>query len=355
MDTLTINWESREVGPSRVDYGPTETLGESALSDAPATRHHVQVPMPAKGLLYYRVRTGGEESAIHTVKSYGDDALRVAATANWQLRPRLDAIVADDPHLLLSCGDMVIDVVDLENPGASGNTRPFAALIDGYPRLFARVPFLPALGNHDRQIRYAPKGQATEPLYDMEATAFRAFFPLPGDGRYYHVDLPGFDTRLVALDLSHISDMGTLAQSCPPFGRTSDQFKWYRETVKTRPSRFMITYLNESGPNVRRQEKGMWENMLRQGSAVLIGFGSFAERAEVRGMPYFTTALKVLDQFSDAAHARFYRPVESYTLLTIPRSGELMTVELKSLDGATLDRTEWPGKPPAGDRRQASP
>jgi len=355
MDTLTINWESVTPGPSRVEYGASESLGNSAKSAEPVTLHHVQVPMSRTGQLHYRLHTGDDQSAIHAVKSYGDAALRVAATANWQLRPRLDAIEADDPHLLLSCGDLVIDVVDVEHPGGVGNTKAFSALIDGYPKLFARVPFLPAPGNHERQIRYSPNGAPTEALYDVEATAFRSFFPLPGDGRIYHVDLPGFETRLVALDLNHVRDMGTLAQSCMPFKRGSEQFDWYREMVKSRPERFMITFFNESGPNVRAQEKGMWENMLRQGSVVLSGFGSFAERAEVKGMPYFTSALKVLDQFGDKANAQFYRAVESYTLITIPRTGELLTVELKGLDGTVLDRSEWPGKPPTGARRQGAP
>lgn len=349
---LMVNWESKEAGPSRVEYGASEALGESAASDKPATLHHVEIPFPQSGLLHYRVSTGGEVSAINAVKSYSGETLRIAATANWQFRPAIDGLIQDDPHLLLSCGDMVLDVVTIDNVGATGNTQPFATIIDRYPALFARVPFLPALGNHERQIRYLKEGQAVEAIYDLEATAFRSYFPLPEDGRRYYFDVPAFGTRLVALDLSHIRDVGTLRQSCQPFNRSSEQFQWYREVVKTRPDRFMLTYFNESGPNIRAQEKGMWENMLRQGSAVLSGFGSFAERAEVRGMPYFTSALKVLDSFGDKANGKFYRAVEGYTLVTIPKNDEMMTVELKKTDGTVLDRSEWPSRPQPGSRQR---
>lgn len=349
---LMVNWESKEAGPSRVEYGSSEALGKSVASDGPATLHHVEIPFPQSGLLHYRVSTGEEESAINAVKSYSGETLRIAATANWQFRPAIDGLIQDDPHLLLSCGDMVLDVVTIDNVGATGNTQPFATIIDRYPALFARVPFLPALGNHERQIRYLEEGKAVEAIYDIDATAFRSYFPLPEDGRKYYFDIPAFNTRLVALDLSHIRDMGTLRQSCQPFERNSEQFRWYREVVQSRPSRFMITYFNESGPNIRAQEKGMWENMLRQGSAVLSGFGSFAERSEVKGLPYFNSALKVLDSFGDKANGKFYQAVESYTLLSIPAAGETMTVELKKTDGTVLDHSEWPGRPKPGNRQR---
>ena len=65
-------------------------------------------------------------------------------------------------------------------------------------------------------------------MYDVDATAFRTFFPLPGDGWKWHFDLPDFRVRFVALDLNHISDRGTTWQTCHDFGPDSEQFRWYR-------------------------------------------------------------------------------------------------------------------------------
>lgn len=348
---LMVNWESKEPGPSQVDYGSSEALGKSASAKESVTLHHVEVPFPQSGLLHYRVVTGEEASAVHAVKAYAGESLRVAATANWFTRLPLEALLKDDPHLLLSGGDMVIDVVPAA-PEAPVNTTPFSNLLDIYPELFARVPFLPALGNHDRQIRYLNGDDTAGPGYDVEASAFRSFFPLPDDGRWYHFDIPAFGLRLAALDMSHIHDFGTPRQSCPPFDRNSEQFRWYRDLMRGRTQRFVVSYYNESNYAVRGAEQGAWETLLRQGSVMLSGFGSFAERAEVKGVPYFNMGLKEGEDFHDKANATFFEDTASYVLMTIPKQGELMTVELKGLDGAVLDTSQWPGRAKLGNRQR---
>ena len=59
---------------------------------------------------------------------------------------------------------------------------------------------------------------SAEPVYDVEATAFRKFFPLPDDGWKWRFDIPDFSVRFIALDLHHIQDMGTTWQTGHPFG-----------------------------------------------------------------------------------------------------------------------------------------
>ena len=95
---------------------------------------------------------------------------------------------------------------------------------------------------------------------------------------------------------------------------------------------------------MRSAAGGAWETAIRQGSAALSGFGSFAERSEVKGFPYFNTGLKSGDDYRDRAGSKFFSPDPSYILIEIPREGERMTVKLKGLDGATLDQSEWPGR-----------
>jgi len=342
--TLMINWETDTPGPSRVDYGATEALGSSATSDEAATLHHVEVPFPETGALHYRVSTGGRRSAVNAVKSYSGETLRIAAAANWQERPDLAAISADDPHLLVSCGDLFSSRETMERPGDAMNTTPFSRLIDAYPALFARTPFMPALGNHDRQLFVRFGQPPAAPIYDLDATAFRRFFPLPEPGWNWRFDLPAYDLRLIALDLSHTADAGTTWQSCRDFGTDSEQFEWYRETIAASGQRHVITLYNEWHHLVDKLADGAWMPLIRQGSAALSGFGLFAEQADYGGLPCFNTSLKAGEIFGSGARTRFYEKSPGYLLLTFPESGGPMIAEFKGLDGRVMNRTEWPGR-----------
>ena len=114
----------------------------------------------------------------------------------------------DDPHLLVTGGD---NVPNLYQPGKEG-TKAFASLIDDHPEIFRRFPFLPILGNHDREITPRGPKPPDHSVYDIEAKAYREFFALPGDEWRWTLDLPAFDLSLIALDLNHIQDFGTTWQ-----------------------------------------------------------------------------------------------------------------------------------------------
>ena len=113
---------------------------------------------------------------------------------------------------------------------------------------------MPVLGNHDKEVR--PRGDAPpqEPVYDVNATAFRTFFELPDDEWKWHFDVPGFDVRFIALDLNHISDMGTTWQACHPFAAGSEQFEWYDRLTQRTDRRFVVTLYNEQNANIRAKE-----------------------------------------------------------------------------------------------------
>src|SRR5690606_24530610 len=70
-----------------------------------------------------------------------------------------------------------------------------------------------------------------EPVYDIEATAFRRFFELPGEEQAWHFDVPAFGVRFIALDLHHLSDTGTTWQSSQAFQVGSPQYEWYRQLI----------------------------------------------------------------------------------------------------------------------------
>ena len=336
---IVVNWESSRPGNSVVRFGAETAPLRTVTVEEAVTLHHVEIPVVEKyAACRYSVQTGDERSVEATIKAYPTDTLRVAVVADWAAKPKLDAILSDDVHLLLTAGDNIGSLHQRCGPGVTDCTKPYGELIGAYPALFRSVPLMPALGNHDREIRPRGDKPPAEPVYDIEATAFRKFFELPGDEWKWHFDVPDFGLRFIALDLSHTSDLGTTWQTCHPFDKRSEQFQWY-EKLMTEPSPpFVVTLYNESNFGMRAKEGGAWGKLFGRGAFAISGFGYFAERAEVDGFTYYNTALGVGAKYPDR-QSKFFESVANYMLLTITK--EHMVVELKGLDGSVLDRKEF--------------
>lgn len=339
---LVVNWQTTKPGNSVVRYGLTKDYGQTMTVDENVTLHHVEIPLAEKGKNYhYSVSTGDDKSPDATFKAYPTDMLRVAVVADWQAQPKLDALLKDDIHLLLTAGDNIDSLHRLCGVGVKDCTKPYAALIDKYPALFRSTPFLPALGNHDREIRPRGDKPPQEAVYDVEATAFRKFFPLPDDGWKWRFDVSNFGVRFIALDLQHIQDMGTTWQTGHPFAKGSAQFDWYEKLMTGPKPPFVVTLHNERNGTMRAQEKGAWHKLFSRGTAVISGFGYFAERAEVDGFPYYNTSLSGKgDKYPDPKSA-FFASEDNYVLLTFTKDKKKLTVELKSLEGKVLDKKEF--------------
>jgi len=336
---LCVSWQTEEPGDSVVHFGDTPDLGKTERGAGNTALHQVEIPFGEGDTpLHYAVETKGQRSSVAAVKRYGGAELRAAVVADWgYARPDLSALRKDDVHLLLTAGD---NVPSLHGKNREG-LKAFAALIDSQADLFRTTPFMPILGNHDREIR--PRGPKPPPeaVYDVGATAYREFFQLPDDEWKWRFDIPGFDVRFLALDLNHTQDQGTTWQTNHPFTRDSAQFGWYAQEMAKRDRAFVITLQNERNGTMRSYEKGEWGRMFQQGSAVITGFGYFAERAEVNGFPYFNTALGAGAKYPDP-QSKFFASEPGYVLLRFPRGGKTFTVDLKNLEGAVLDRSEWP-------------
>lgn len=343
---MVINWTTKEPGDSVVRYGRTNRYGQEARIDENTTLHHVEIPTSQRDTTYhYRVSTSDETSSDATFKAYPTDVLRVAVAADWQRMPDLSAIMEDDVHLLLTAGDNISSIHGLCGPGNKDCTKPYAELIDRYPDLFRSTPFMPVLGNHDKEVRPRGSKPPEDPVYDIDATAFRRFFELPGDEWKWHFDIPDFDVRFVALDLNHISDMGTTWQACHSLKRGSEQFEWYRKVMDDNSRRLVMTLYNERNASIRAKEGGAWHEMFRKGTIAITGFGYYAERAEVDGFTYYNTSLSGKgDRYPDP-RSQFLASKDSYILLTLTRNPSRMTVEIKGLDGAVLDRQEYHPQP----------
>lgn len=336
---LIINWETDTPSGSTVEFGPSEALGTRVHRDEKVTLHHVEIPLAQRdGRYHYRVSSGGESSAIHSFKAYPTDELRLIIVGDWGYAKAedLSAILKDDPHLLISAGD---NVASLHEKGKEG-LKAFSALIDRQPALFRSVPFMPILGNHDREVTPRGPKPPAHAVYDIEAKAYREFFALPGDEWKWHFDLPDFDTRFIALDLQHISDVGTTWQTCHPFDAQSEQFLWYRDLMGHSSQGFVFTLINEKQASVESQTQGIWHEWFSKGNALISGFGYFADRAELKsGLPYYNTCLKGDGSPYKDPRSKFFAQQDNYLLLTF-RRGQPVTIQFKNLNGEVLDTTQ---------------
>ena len=336
---IVVNWVTDEPGDSVVDFGLSPEYGEKVKVDENVTLHHVEIPLQQRGAVYhYSVATGKSRSADATFKSYPKDTLRVAVVADWQKKPDLSAILKDDVHLLLTAGDNIPRLWRDCGEGVKDCVKPYVKLVETYPGLFRSTPFMPVLGNHDKEIRRRGTKYPKVPTYDVDATAFCRFFELPDEEWKWHFDLPEFDLRFIALDINHRGDFGTTWQTCHPFDGKSQQFLWYEKLMQDSPA-FVVTLYNEMNVRVRDEiAEGQWGKLLAKGTCCITGYGYYAERAEVDGVPYFNTALNEKVTKPDPKSV-FLKHKASYALLTVQRNGN-MVVELKDLDGNVLDRRE---------------
>lgn len=341
---ITVNWETAQPADSEVSFGTSATLGGKVAKAEQVTLHHIEIPIPGKEVTYhYQVRSGAETSAVHTFKAMPAKELRIAVVGDWGFaQPDLAALIQDDPHVLMTAGD---NVSSLHQQGREG-TKAFSALIDSQPQLFRSTPFMTVLGNHDREIRSRGPKPPPEAVYDVEAKAYRDFFALPGNEWNWTLAFPDFEARFLALDLEHIQDMGTTWQTGHPFEEGSAQLTWYRQQMAQPHVGHTISIQNERNATMRSQLKGEWGRLFQRGTAVITGFGYFAERAMVDGFPYYNTALKGNgDKYPDPKSA-FFASEHSYILLTFkPKSP--MKIEIKSLAGKVLDAQNVPGKQPS--------
>lgn len=336
---LVVNWMTKEPGESVVRYGRTSSYGHDVRMANNSTIHHVEIPIKElDGVYHYSVSTGSQSSKDATFKAYPTDVLRVAVAADWQGLPNLSAIIKDDVHLLLTAGDNISNTHQLCGAGNNECVKPYAQLIDRYPDLFRSTPFMPVLGNHDKEMRPRGRKPPEEPVYDIAATAFRRFFELPDDEWKWQFDIPNFDIRFVALDLNHTSDFGTTWQACHSFKKGSEQFGWYRKLMADQSRKFVLTLYNERNGSMRAQEQGAWHDMFRKGTIAITGFGYYAERAVVDGFTYYNTSLSGKGNQYPDSKSKFLKGADSYILLTLTKNPAKMKVEIKGLDGAVLDR-----------------
>ncbi len=342
---IVVNWETSEAGNSVVRYGLSEQYERTERIDENVTLHHVEIPLASKDVTYhYSVATGRDSSPDATFRGYPSDQLKVAVVANWHSRPNLDAIRRDDVHILMTAGDNVPNIWGAGRPGEKECMKAYGELIDAYPELFKSTIFMPVLGNHDKEVRPRGDKPPAEPVYDVNATAFREFFELPNEEWKWCFDVLGFDVRFVALDLNHISDLGTTWQACHSYKKGSEQYEWYKSLMSESRQGFIVMLYNEKNSSVRGAEGSSWREMFSKGTLCISGFGHFGEVATDGPITYYNTSLTGTgDKYPDPKSVALMGE-DNYLLMTFVKKTEELTVDLKRLDGTVLHTARYLGK-----------
>jgi hypothetical protein len=342
---IVVNWQTSQPGNSVVRYGLSEQYEWTKRIDENVTLHHVEIPLASKDVTYhYSVATGPDSSSDATFKGYPSNQLKVVVVANWQARPKLDAIRRDDVHILMTAGDNVADIWKLGGPGGKECTKAYSELIDAYPDLFKSTIFMPVLGNHDKEIRPRGDKPPADPVYDIDATAFREFFELPNEEWKWCFDVPDFDVRFVALDLNHTSDLGTTWQACHSYKKGSEQYEWYKNLMSEPRQGFVVTLYNEKNSSVRGAEGSSWRQMFSKATLCISGFGHFGEIAIDGPVAYYNTSLTGTgDKYPDPKSVALFGE-DNYLLMTFEKKTGELTVDLKRLDGTVLHTARYPNK-----------
>ena len=208
-------------------------------------------------------------------RSYGQ---RFAAIGDYGYAGPAERDVANlvkgwDPEFIITLGDNNYDLGDSmtidQNIG-----QYYHAYIGNYkgrygPRASTNR-FFPSLGNHD--------------YYTRNGEAYRDYFTLPGNGRYY--DFVRGDVHFFALDSDPAEPDGVSA--------TSVQAQWLRARLAASTARWKVVYLHHapysSGAHGNTPAL-QWPFREWGASVVLAGHDHHYERLSVDGLPYFVNGL----------------------------------------------------------------
>jgi tartrate-resistant acid phosphatase type 5 len=207
--------------------------------------------------------------------SYGQ---RFAAIGDYGLAGAAERDVADlvkswNPDFIITLGDNNYDFGDSTTIDRNIG-QYYHAYIYKYRGRYGPSAstnrFFPSLGNHD--------------YYTRNGEAYRDYFTLPGNGRYY--DFVRGDVHFFALNSDPKEPDGISASSV--------QAQWLRAELATSTARWKVVYFHHapysSGPHGNTTAL-QWPFREWGASVVLAGHEHLYERLLVDGLPYFTNGL----------------------------------------------------------------
>ncbi len=352
-DKIVISWLSEDPGNSIVRYGTSPACENFSVNEDNTLLHHVEIPIPEKDVVYYySVRTGEQESPVKSFRGYPTDTLRIAITADFLHQHDISPILEDDIHLFITAGDHLRwGLHSYCKPEDGLNILPvcneaWANFVDYASGILSVTPFMPGLGNHDRQIRPRTDTCTARGImaYDTTAAAYRNFFELPGREWLWYFDIPEFGIRFITVDDAHYLNQGDVLQASHSLAGGAEQTIWFDSVLEhSKDIPFIIVLHNTVNSILRNADHGRWEKRLEQCTITVSGYGYYAEREVYKGKTYYNVSSTGDGPYYGEIRNGYRGQSDNYLLLTFVRGETMMKAELKSLEkpGVVLDGPQW--------------
>lgn len=350
---IVISWLSGNPGDSFVDYGTSPSCKNRAGTKENVLLHHVEISIPEKDVVYYySVQTGNHKSPVKSFKGYPSDTLRIAITADFLHQHNISPVLNDDIHLFVTAGDHLRwGLHSFCKPPDGLNVLPvcneaWANFVHYASDILSVTPFMPSLGNHDRQIRPRTDTCTAKNImvYDTTAAAYRHFFALPGREWLWYFDIPEFGVRFITVDDAHYVNQGEILQASHSLAGGAEQTVWFDSVLsRSKDIPFIIVLHNTVNSILRNADHGRWEDRLRQCTLTVSGYGYYAEREVYNGKTYYNVSSTGNGPYYGEIQKGYRSQEDNYLLLTFIRNRKAIKAELKSLErpGVVLDGPQW--------------
>ena len=342
--TMTIVIDHAEPVSARLTWRRADGGGKHTDS-RDAARHHIFTLSDLSPDTHYRYRIvaddlDSDERTFHTLPT-APQAYRFLVLGDVRTNPDIwhrvsQRIQENEPEALF-----IVGTGDYPADGRQ-YAQWMAQFFDPARDMLARLPFWPAIGNHERTRQYVSAPPSDEVIAEEESHYF-SLFDLPGNERWYRVNYQYM--TLLVLDSNSKMEPG------------HEQYEWVREQLRSPRKRFTLAAFHHdpvtSGPHGRRGADGTFNEWpLDQArrflmplfemygvDLVLNGHDHIYERSQVSGVYYVVTGgggaplygiNSSENPFQQVAHAAHH-----YTAIDVTPAS--LTLTAIGIDGDILD------------------
>ncbi|HPQ71400.1 MAG TPA: metallophosphoesterase family protein [bacterium] len=317
--SIRIMWFSRNEGDTKVEWGPTEDLGQEVYINE-RTHHHLAeiTGLEPETTYYYRAVTCDNPSAVSTFTTAPlvDTPFSYAVYGDNRTFPEDHRAVAE--QMLVAAPDIILNVGDIITHGwtfSQFDTEFFEPLVD----LIDHTPIYISIGNHEGEAPYYYRsfsypGSNSKFSFTYGNTFFIAF----NSNRPHFPGSPQFIWLQEQLASDEALDAEFIIVFChhPAY---SEGWEGYEGNVEMRDT--LIPLFEANGVDV-----------------FFAGHTHDYERGHLNGMTHYITGGGggALDtQARDFEHIVFYR--SAYHFINVTVAGSTMTLDAIDIDGELFD------------------
>lgn len=291
--TMTIVIDHAEPLPVRLRWGHDD--GKRNTESRGAARHHIFTLSDLRPDTYYNYRIEADDfdSDERTFRTLplAPREYRFLALGDVRSNPDIWHRVSQRIHENEPEALFIVGTGDYPSDGRKYDLW-VTQFFDPARDMLARLPFWPAIGNHEKTRKYVSAPPPDEAIAEEESHYF-SLFELPGNERWYRFDYQYL--TLLVIDSNSNMEPG------------HDQYEWVREQLRSPRKRFTLAAFHHgpvtSGPHGKRGEDGTFNEWpLDQArrflmplfemygvDLVLNGHDHLYERSQVNGVYYVVT------------------------------------------------------------------